>query len=87
MVANRNARHKKIGKPSDSYDLPTVDNSNRFAEDQKFRKLGWRIEARPKHGEPVWTRTVYYEGCPKVERATQSEIRRSLRPGDQSCSH
>ena len=33
---------------------PTVSKEDRFIEDRLLRRWGYRIHARPAHGEPTW---------------------------------
>jgi hypothetical protein len=38
----------------DALPLPTVDRTERFAEDALLRRNGFSIYSRPREGEPLW---------------------------------
>jgi type I site-specific restriction endonuclease len=35
---------------------PSEDHTSRHSVDQLLRRKGWKIEARPRKGEPVWSK-------------------------------
>lgn len=50
----------------------THERHNRFSEDARLRKYGWRIVSRPSRGEAIWEN----EGVRKTESEAMDSVRK-----------
>jgi hypothetical protein len=57
--------------------LPTVDRTERFAEDARLRRNGFAIHRRPRDGEPLWIKAgVLFTHSEALLRLQPSEGKR-----------